>query len=146
MASSNTGAVGGWRRIKAAYLLRPMVISVSGLMVPLGLAVILLGERASRAFTVLGGDSPAKLIGVAMLIGGTLLLAGTFAASTFMELIGASFAATGLIIYSGGCYLGLGINGVISGTLAASVAIGFVGRILYGANAARSAVATPLSE
>lgn len=127
----------GLRRFLAAYKLQPMLVAVGTTAVPLGMAVIILGERASRAFSVLGGDIPAKMIGLALFTAGLLLMVGIFSNNFFLQAIGSSAGLVGFVLYGGGCYLGLGINGVIAGTLSLAVAAGFAGRIWLVTDLAR---------
>lgn len=121
----------------AAFKLEPMLVAVSSAAVPLGMSVIVLGEMASRAFTVLGGDVPARMIGLALFTCGIMMMSGIFSNNSFIQALGAASGVGGFALYSGGCYLGLGVNGVISGTFAAAVAAGYFGRVLKVIDLAR---------
>jgi len=120
-----------WRSFKFAFALRPLAVTVPAAMIPIGVATLALGSEASRAFTLIpGGSLIAHALGMLLLIGGVLTIAGTLRMGTFVELIGLVFVSTGAFLYAGGVIIGLGVNGLIAGGAYAAITVGCVGRVV----------------
>jgi hypothetical protein len=124
----------GLKDFYAELRIRPVATSVVLASIHCGVGALILGERASRAFTIIGGQGGgaliAHLMGVLMLLGGVLAIAGSLRLGSLVELLGLGLAAAGLTIYGGGVLIGLGINGFIAGSLALYVAAGVALRVL----------------
>lgn len=120
----------------AEFRIRPTATSLVVASVICGVWALILGEGASRAFTVIGGGPGgsgaliAHLMGAFLLIGGLISLAGSLRLGTLVELLGLVFASAGWFIYGGGVLIGLGANGLIAGSLALILAVGSAGRVL----------------
>src|SRR5258708_4896323 len=107
-------------------------------MVPIGAATIVLGDQASRAFTLIpGGGLIAHILGGLLALGGAVSVAGTLKMGSFTELLGQVFIAAGTFLYAGGVVIGLGLNGIIAGGAYLAIAIGSVGRVILLAHLAR---------
>lgn len=121
--------VAGMRRLATAWRLLPTATSVFMAAIPLGLVVLVLGEGASRALTVIGGDLPARALGVLFFGGGMCSLVSVLIRDSFVEAIGSGLIAGGMAIYSAAAFIGLGTQGLIAGILSLSMAVGFMGRV-----------------
>jgi hypothetical protein len=117
------------RALRLAVLNRPWSMVMTITAVPVGVAALLLGEDASRAFTIIGGGGFASaliphLIGALLLFGGFLALAGVARHGHFWEALGLSCIAAGSLIYGFGVLVGLGLNGLIAGGLGIGNGVG----------------------
>lgn len=120
------------------YKLRPHPISIALAIQPAGIAAIVLGEGASRAFAIIGGgDTIPVIMGTFMLLGGFLTVLGACKHGALVELIGLSFTASGAFIYATGVIGGLGWSGIIAGCGYAGIALGAFGRVLLIGSDAR---------
>lgn len=130
-ATSHPHQLSIWRSYAIAFALRPLAVTIPTMMVPIGIATLVLGQGASRAFSLIaGGAVVAHLMGVLLALGGVLTLAGMVRWGTFTELIGLVFVAAGSLIYSSGAIIGLGTNGIISAGAYVAIGIGCVGRVI----------------
>lgn len=118
------------RRLMVAARVTPTVTSVAIASIPIGVIVLILGDGASRALTVIGGSLPARALGLLLLAGGTCTVASIIRRDSFFEAVGAGCIAAGMAIYSASVFIGLRVQGLISGLLALSLAVGFLGRVL----------------
>jgi hypothetical protein len=125
------------RGLKAFYAelrIRPVATSVVLASIHCGVCALILGEGASRAFTIIGGQGGgaliAHLMGALLLLGGVLAVVGSLRLGSLVELLGLGLASAGLAIYGGGVLIGLGVNGLIAGSLALYVAGGVALRVL----------------
>lgn len=121
------------------YKMRPHPIAIALCVQPAGLAAIVLGEGASRAFTIIGGgDTIPTIMGVFLMFGGLLTLIGACRIrGALIELIGLAFTGFGSFIYSVGVIGGLGWNGIIAGMGYAGICLGAIGRVILIANDAQ---------
>jgi hypothetical protein len=117
------------RLLWAAWRAQPTAITLPLGMTLIGLAAIILGDNASRAFTELGGGAMIRVMGSAMLIGGALVAVGVIRDDDRFELMGLALAAFGATVYGIGCILGLGLNGLVTGPENLLIALAFLGRI-----------------
>jgi hypothetical protein len=108
-------------------------------MTIIGLAAIILGDNASRAFTELGGGSMIRVMGAAMLVGGALVTTGIVRADYLLEVIGLALAAFGATVYGVGVVMGLGTQGLVTGPENILIALAFFGRIALISRRARAA-------
>lgn len=108
-------------------------------MTLIGIAAIILGDHASRAFTELGGGSMIRVMGAAMLVGGLLVATGIVRADFFLEVIGLALAAFGATVYGIGVVMGLGTQGLVTGPENILIALAFFGRIALISRRARGA-------
>lgn len=127
----------GSRRVTATFWADPLPMSVSVAMVPVGLVVMDLGARASRALTVIGGDLPARWLGVLVFVGGVCTVAAAIRGSASTEAAGAGCISAGMAIYSTSVFVGLGVQGLISGIVTLSLAVGYLLRMFGLAATAR---------
>lgn len=118
-----------WRRLRAAWMTKPTAVTLPVVMIFTGLTALILGEASSKAFTNLGGATLIRVMGAAMLLGGSLIVAGIVRADPALEPMGLTLAALGASIYGAGVIIGLGVGGLIAGQLALGIAVGFLGRI-----------------
>lgn len=116
-------------RLWCAWVEEPTVTTLPLVMIPIGVEALILGGHASKAFDNLGGSLLVRALGVALLVGGLVVVAGIIRRDPALEPIGLAIAAVGAILYGGGVMLGLGSQGLIAGQFAIGVAIGFLGRI-----------------
>lgn len=114
----------------AAWLAHPVATTLQFLMIPIGLEAVILGDHASRAFGNFGGATLVRVLGVALLLGGLIVVTGILREDPALDPIGATFIALGTAIYGGGVIAGLGLQGLIAGQLALGIMVGFLGRIL----------------
>lgn len=114
----------------AVWLAYPVATTLQFAMIPAGLEAVILGDHASKAFNNFGGSSLVRVLGVALLIGALIMIAGIVREDPALEPIGATFVALGTAIYGGGVIAGLGLQGLIAGQLALGIMVGFLGRIL----------------
>jgi hypothetical protein len=116
-------------RLWCAWIEEPTVTTLPLVMIPIGVEALILGGHASKAFDNLGGALLVRGLGVALLVGGLVVVAGIIRRDPALEPIGLAIAAVGATLYGGGVMLGLGSQGLIAGQFAIGVAIGFLGRI-----------------
>lgn len=118
-------------RFKYAFLLRPTATLISIGVIPTGIFALSLGEGASRAFTLIpGGSLVAHAFGLLLVIGGALSVTALARSDVFLELLGQIAIALGAGLYALGVYIGLGLNGLIAGSLSAVIASGAVAKVL----------------
>jgi hypothetical protein len=127
------------RMLWAAWREQPTAVTLPLGMTLIGLAAIILGEDASRAFTELGGAAMIRVMGAAMLIGGLLVAVGIARSDYLLEVIGLALAAFGATVYGIGVVLGLGLNGLVTGPENLLIALAFFGRIAMISRRARGA-------
>ena len=121
-----------WERLKTAYVMRAMATVMSGGMIPVGVIGLAMGKDSSRAFSVIsGGSLVAHAFGGLLALGGVFVLVGIARAEAFGEVMGLSLIAMGAALYAGGVYLGLGLNGLIAGSLAALISLGAASRVSF---------------
>lgn len=125
-------------RLRTAWVTKPTAVTVPLAMIPIGVAALILGEDASRAFANIGGGTVIRFMGAVMLAGGISVLAAILRDDALYELVGLVLAALGAAIYGIGVILGLGTHGVIAGGGFLAMAIAFLGRIRLLMRAARS--------
>lgn len=119
----------------AELRIRPMATSMVVASIYCGVCAFILGEGASRAFTIIGGSGQggtliAHSMGALMALGGLVSLSGSLRLGSLVELLGLVFIAAGAAIYGAGVLIGLGPNGLIAGGLALGLAIGAALRVL----------------
>ena len=117
--------------VATAWDTRPTIVTIPLGLIPLGLAAIVLGENASRAFTNLGGGTLVRVLGLAMVIGGLLFAVSIALDDAMYEAIGLSVTTLGVSIYGCGVILGLGTQGLLAGGGYVLIAVGFLGRIRF---------------
>lgn len=121
-----------WKRVKQSWLVKSMATSIPILMIPVGICGLVMGENASRAFTLIsGGEVVAHLFGFGLAIGGLLVVVGIMRAETFTEAIGLILLGCGALLYSAGVILGLKENGLIAGGMALAIGVGALGRMYF---------------
>lgn len=130
------------RLLWAAWREQPTAVTLPLGMTLIGLAAIILGENASRAFTELGGAAMIRVMGAAMLIGGLLVAVSIVRADYLLEVIGLALAAFGATVYGIGVILGLGLNGLVTGPENLLIALAFFGRIAMISRRARGAASS----
>lgn len=132
-----------WRALYVEFRLRPLSVTVPVIMIPTGIMALILGEGASRAFTIIGGEGGstgaliAHMMGLFLALGGALAILGTVRFGTLIELIGLMLVAAGAFIYAAGVVIGLGFNGVIAGGGFLSISLGCAGRVVLLADTAK---------
>jgi hypothetical protein len=120
-----------WPAFKQEFASRPLSVVIPAMMIPVGTAAFILGQGASRAFTLIpGGELIAHTMGFLLALGGALAMLGTVRLGTLVELLGLVLIAAGATIYASGVILGLGWNGIIAGGAYAAIAIGCIGRVI----------------
>jgi hypothetical protein len=117
------------RVLWVAWRQQPTAVTLPLGMTLIGLAAIILGDHASRAFAELGGGNLIRMMGAAMLIGGLLVTVGIIRGDYLFEAIGLALAAFGAIFYGLGVILGLGTQGLVTGPENILIGIAFFGRI-----------------
>ena len=132
MNADRHGEIDTWapRRITDAWWVRPstVVFSLAGVLA--GTAAAIYGTETSKAFSNFGGGLTIRVMGVLMVLGGVLALAGIARADRLVEGIGHIFTGTGVVIYAFGVILGLGLAGVIAGTGYTAIAACLISRVL----------------
>lgn len=112
-----------------AWLTQPIATTLLFVMISTGSEALILGDHASKAFGNFGGATLVRVLGVALLLGGLIVLGGIVREDPALEPIGLTFVALGTAIYGGGVIAGLGPQGLIAGQLALGITIGALGRI-----------------
>jgi len=118
------------RLLWIAWTDKPTAVTVPLVMIPIGVAALILGENVSKAFTNLGGGAAIRIVGAAMLLGGSLVAVGIVRNDAFTEAIGLALATFGAGWYGIGVILGLGVQGIVAGFGYLGIAVAFIGRIL----------------
>jgi len=126
------------RVLWAAWREQPTAVTLPLGMTLIGLAAIILGDNASRAFTELGGGAMIRVMGAAMLVGGLLVATSIVRNDYLLEVIGLALAAFGATVYGIGVILGLGLNGLVTGPENILIAVAFFGRIALISRRARA--------
>ncbi|MGH3985756.1 MAG: hypothetical protein ACRDTZ_00355 [Pseudonocardiaceae bacterium] len=130
MLSRIVGPVGRFgRAVAVAWNTRPTIVTIPLGLIPLGIAAIIIGENASRAFTNLGGGTLVRVLGLAMVVGGVLFAVSVALDDAMYEAMGLSVTTLGVSIYGCGVVFGLGEQGMLAGGGYVLIAIGFLGRI-----------------
>lgn len=131
MNADGYGEIGTWApaRIPEIWRARPesAIFPVAGILA--GTAAIVLGVVASKAFTNIGGGITIRAMGILMLVGGMLALAGIARADRLVEMIGHSMVTAGTVIYPFGVILGLGLGGILAGIGYTAIAVTLGSRI-----------------
>jgi hypothetical protein len=125
-----------------AWREQPTAVTLPLGMTVIGLAAIVLGENASRAFVELGGSAMIRVMGAAMLVGGLLVAASIIRSDYLLEVMGLALAAFGATVYGIGVILGLGLNGLVTGPENLLIALAFFGRIALISRRARAAASS----
>jgi len=130
--SDRHGEIGTWvrGRIADVWRVRPSSVVLPTLGVLVGTAATIFGTDTSKAFTELGGGITIRIMGILMLIGGLLALAGIARADRLLEVVGHGMNVVGAAIYASGAILGLGLGGIIAGLGYAAIATCLIGRII----------------
>jgi hypothetical protein len=130
------------RLLWLAWREQPTAVTLPLGMTVIGLAAIVLGENASRAFVELGGSAMIRVMGAAMLVGGLLVAASIIRSDYLLEVMGLALAAFGATVYGIGVILGLGLNGLVTGPENLLIALAFFGRIALISRRARAAASS----
>jgi hypothetical protein len=130
------------RLLWAAWRQQPTAVTLPLGMTIIGLAAIVLGDHASRAFTELGGGAMIRVMGAAMLVGGVLVAVSIVRSDYLLEVIGLALAAFGATVYGVGVILGLGTQGLVTGPENLLIALAFFGRIALISRRARGAASS----
>jgi hypothetical protein len=130
--------VNALRQIYKAWNQKPTAVTIPLFMLPIGIAALILGDDASRAFANLGGAVLIRIMGAAMVTGSTLVMVSLLRDDALVEVCGLAFAALGAAIYSAGVLLGLGTQGVVAGLGFLAITVAFLGRIRLLVHAADS--------
>ena len=130
------------RLLWAAWREQPTAVTLPLGMILIGLAAVILGENASRAFTELGGSAMIRVMGLAMLAGGLLVAVSIVRSDYLLEVMGLALAAFGATVYGIGVILGLGLNGLVTGPENLLIALAFFGRIALISRRARAAASS----
>jgi len=128
----------GVRRLVDAWRSRPTSVTIPLVMIPIGIAALILGENVSRAFTNIGGGTIIRIMGAAMLLGGVCVLVSVLRSDPLQEMIGLSLIVFGAAIYGCGVILGLRVQGIVAGMGYLAIATGFLGRVLMLVREARA--------
>ena len=130
--SDKYGEIGTWARGRIAdtWHVRPSSVVLPTLGVLAGTAATIFGTDTSKAFTNLGGGVTIRVMGILMLIGGLVALAGIARADRLLEVVGHGMIVVGAAIYAFGVMLGLGLGGIIAGLGYAAIATCLIGRII----------------
>lgn len=88
-----------------------------------GLTATILGDQVSRAFTDIAGGVVIRGIGSAFVIGGVFAVVSVLRSDRSLEVIGYVFTALGCALFGAGAVLGLGLLGVMSGSVNIAVAV-----------------------
>ena len=125
------------RALWAAWREQPTAVTLPLGMTVIGLAAVILGDNASRAFAELGGGAMIRVMGAAMLVGGLLVAASIVRSDRLLEVIGLALAAFGATVYGVGVMFGLGTQGLVTGPENLLIAAAFFGRIALISRRAR---------
>ena len=125
------------KNLRRAWATKPTAVAIPMAMIPIGIAALVFGDDASRAFTELGGGIIIRFLGACMVAGGALVLASILRNDALAEVIGLALCALGAAIYGLGVIFGLGSQGIIAGLGYLGITAGFLGRIALLMRAAR---------
>lgn len=124
------------------FLIRPMATAMTSAATFVGVCALILGEGASRAFTIIGGGPHGgaliiHVMGALMAGGGVLTLVGVLRPLAIAELLGLGLVSAGALIYGAGVLIGLGTNGLVAGGLSLGLSVGAALRVVLLAAEAR---------
>lgn len=125
------------RLMYQAWSTKPTAVTIPVVMLPIGIAALILGDDASRAFANLGGALLVRMMGAAMVTGSVLVIVSILRDDASVEVIGLAIAALGAAIYGAGVIMGLGTQGIVAGLGYLAITLAFLGRIRLLVRAAR---------
>jgi tetrahydromethanopterin S-methyltransferase subunit C len=130
------------RLLWAAWRQQPTAVTLPLVLIPVGLLGIILGDDASRAFANFGGGTLIRILGLAMLACGILVVTSIILDDATFEVMGLALGVFGTIVYGVGVILGLGTQGLITGPENIGIAVAFLGRIALLLRRARAKAAS----
>lgn len=102
----------------------PFSLFLAVALIPIGFVASVLGGQVSAAISnVLHGQIIPHAWGILLASAGLSTFIGIGRGSWLAEYVGLRLASFGLFFYSVCCYFGLGLGGIVSGTLAISYSI-----------------------
>ncbi len=126
------------QRLTQAFLERPVTTIICAGMIPVGLTGLLLGQSASRAFSIIsGGLVVSHLYGALLATGGLLALGGLGRNHRIVEIAGLLLITLGATVYATGVFIGLGKGGLIAGGGFLVLATALVAQVLCWLSRAR---------
>jgi hypothetical protein len=103
---------------------KPFSLFLSVAAVLVGVTAAILGSEVSKAITnVLDGEPIPHVWGALLAAAGATTLLGIARATWLGEYVGLQLMAFALLFYSVCCYIGLGLGGIVSGSLALAYAV-----------------------
>jgi hypothetical protein len=126
------------KRMKRALQAKPTAVVLPLGLIPIGIAAVILGDGASKAFDNLGGGVLIRLMGLVMVAGGVCVSLGIIKDDSVYEVIGLTLAALGAAIYGVGVILGLRSQGIVAGLGYLTMSAAFLSRIRLLMRAART--------
>lgn len=126
-------------RIHSAWVHRPYTVVLSVVLLVPGALAVVYGDAVSSALSKIAADSISRLMGVLLVVGSMLTLAGIARGRALTETLGLTVTAIGCAIYGFGVVLGLGLQGAVAGSGFLAIAAATVRRVITLADAAREA-------
>lgn len=124
-------------RLYAAWQKTQTLVILPLALTCVGVVALILGDGASKAFANLGGSTVIRIMGVFLIVGGTLIISSVLNSNYAREVLGLALTALGAAIYGGGVVLGLHAQGLVSGIGYTGITLTLLGRIFFLIQAAR---------
>ncbi len=129
--------MGCLRRLYAALKNSKTPVVLPLALTGVGIVALVLGEGASKAFSNLGGSTIIRVMGVALVVGGCLIVSSLVKYNGLREVTGLALSAFGAATYGGGVVLGLHAQGLVSGIGYAGITVTLLARLVFVVQAAR---------
>jgi hypothetical protein len=117
------------QRLKEARIHRPYTLTFAVILPIPGALGVIYGDAVSRALEIITAGLVSRIMGLALLVGALLTLAGILAGRSLLETAGLSIMAAGCAIYGLGVILGLGLAGAVAGSGFLAIATGTLLRV-----------------
>ncbi|MGH3847094.1 MAG: hypothetical protein ACRDS0_37590 [Pseudonocardiaceae bacterium] len=118
------------QRMMFAWRNRAYTLVLAAVLPIPGALAIIYGDAVSQALSNIAAGYVSRGMGTAFLIGGVLALVGIARQRALLEVLGLTLIAAGCGIYGLGVILGLGLGGVVAGSIALAVAVATVQRVV----------------
>lgn len=117
----------GWRSWQASQT--PIILPET--TIAMGVIALVFGRESAAAFADLASDATVRFMGIVMILGGGLISSSFIRHDAFKETIGLALAALGTAVYAVSVFIGLGVQGLITGIGFAGISLVFLSRIYF---------------
>lgn len=118
------------QRVMFAWRNRAYTLVLATVLPIPGALAVVYGDAVSQALSNIAAGYVSRGMGIAMLAGGVLTLVGVARQRALLEVLGLTLIAAGCGIYGLGVILGLGLGGVVAGSIALAVALATIQRVV----------------